>query len=48
MQDIKCFCSDPALYSIAITNIRSGKTKVVDYCTRCMPKILVADMERMN
>ena len=46
-KEIKCSCGDRANYSVAITNTKTGETKVIDYCTRCIPKLLLVDMKKL-
>jgi len=46
MKESKCRCGAPALYSIAITNLKTGELVIIDYCIQCMPKILVERMKR--
>jgi len=46
MKDPKCKCGEYALYSIAITSIRTGYTATIDYCRKCIPASLMEEVKR--
>jgi len=46
MQDPRCKCGEYAIFSVAITFIRTGHTTTMDYCKKCMPAILLEDVKR--
>ena len=37
MKQLCTICKRKAVYSIAVTNMKTGETKAVDFCSDCVP-----------